>query len=400
MKHFSRITFAGLLVLVSLAVDAQPTKTPGLPSPENAIGAAADSAAPDPEAGAYDYPDKPLWHDSTVYGGHLDAAKIIAGNGSAGFDIDRFIDSEMGEAIMSMIKNELVIYGNQNWNHPDMIRYWSDRGVIKEIHNIEDPKHTWISYVPDYMMQQGNSRKYPVVFSAHGGGGSLWEAENHGFVAISNEKGLIVVAPENENSNPQVSVDALGPILDEMEKLGYPVDRSRIYYTGMSAGGVASLYVGLKAAGQVAAVAAHSSPAPLDKTSDRFTGLMTDDMFTTGNRVPMWLAVGEFDYGQLPLSAGTIEGLNSWLAMNGCKQTSATADNLIGINADSVAVKEFYGVDYTFADFFDHEGVKMNEVIGIQGHPHWVSPNFAESAWEFMRKFSRSPAGELVVDGT
>jgi poly(3-hydroxybutyrate) depolymerase len=236
-----------------------------------------------------------------------------------------------------------------------------------------------------------------VVFSAHGGGGTLFEAENHGFVNICHEKGFIVVAPENENSNPDVSAENLEPILDEMEKLGYPIDRSRVYYTGMSAGGSTSLYIGLRCSQLVAAVAAHSSPAPLDRTSDRYSGLIAEEMFNTGTEVPMWMAVGEFDFGQLPLSEGTIAGLNSWLAMNGCSKVSATRDNLIGITADSVTVKKLYGVNYTFADFYNKQGVKMMQIIGIQGHPHWVSPNFAESAWEFMSRFSRSENGKLIV---
>jgi len=347
---------------------------------------------------AYDYPDKQLWYDTTIYGGNASAAKIVAGNGSKGFDIEKFINSEMGEKIMSMVKNELVIYGGKNWNHPDMMKYWTDRGVIKEIHNIEDTKHTWISYLPDYMKKKGNTQKYPVVFSAHGGGGTLFEAENHGFVTICHEKGFIVVAPENENSNAKVSAANLKSTLDEMEKLGYPIDRSRVYYTGMSAGGSASLYTGLKDYKLVAAIAAHSSPRPLDKTSDRYPQLITDDMYNIGTEVPMWLAVGEYDYAQLPLSEGTIAGLNSWLTMNGCSKTSATKDNMIGITADSVTVKKLYGVNYIFADFYNKQGVKMNQIIGIQGHPHWVNPSFAGFAWDFMSKFSRSENGKLIVN--
>jgi poly(3-hydroxybutyrate) depolymerase len=300
---------------------------------------------------------------------------------------------------MSMIKNELVIYGDKNWNHPDMIKYWTDRGVIKEIHNIEDSKHTWITYVPDYIKKQSDTKQYPVVFSAHGGGGTLFEAENHGFVRICREKGFIVVAPENESSNAIFSAANLKPILDEMEKLGYPIDRSRVYYTGMSAGGSASLYTGLKDYKLIAAVAGHSSPRPLDQTSDKYPTLITDDMYNTGTAVPMWLAVGEFDFGQLPFSEGIITGLNKWLAMNGCSKTSATKDNMIGITADSITVKKLYGVNYTFADFYNKQGVAMNQIIGIQGHPHWVTPNFAESAWDFMSRFSRSQDGKLAVKG-
>jgi hypothetical protein len=60
---------------------------------------------------------------------------------------------------------------------------------------------------------------------------------------------------------------------------------------------------------------------------------------------------------------------------------------------------KIYDVNYTFADFYGKQGVKMNLIVGIQGHPHWVTPNFAESAWDFMSKFSRFENGKLVVKG-
>ena len=87
------------------------------------------------EAQSYDYADKELWYDTTLYGGKMSPARIVAGNGSEGFDVEKFINSEMGERIMAMIKNELVIYGEENWNTPEMAKYWADRGVIKEVHN-------------------------------------------------------------------------------------------------------------------------------------------------------------------------------------------------------------------------------------------------------------------------
>jgi hypothetical protein len=70
---------------------------------------------------------------------------------------------------------------------------------------------------------------------------------------------------------------------------------------------------------------------------------------------------------------------------------------MLGITADSIMVKKMFGVDYTFADFHDKNHAKMNQIIAIQGHPHWVNPAFAELAWEFMSKFSRSPDGSLAV---
>ncbi len=348
---------------------------------------------------SYDYPDKELWHDGKAFGGQMTPAQIVQGNGSEGFDVEKVINSEMGEKLMEMAKYELAVYGVNNWDHPDMTKYWANQGVIKEIHNLEDKKHTWITYMPEYMGKKGNKKKYPLVFSAHGGGGTLFEAENHGFVKICHDKGFIVVAPENENSNAEYSAKNLITILDDMEKSGFPIDRSRVYYTGMSAGGMASLYTGLVEHKIVAAIAAHSSPRGLDLTSDGvYPGLIKKEMYNLDTEVPMWLAVGEYDFGQLPFTEGIIDGLNLWLKMNGCSETTATKDNMIGITASKITIEKLYGVDYTYADFYNKEGILINKIIGIEGHPHWVNPSFAESAWEFMSKFSRDKNGMLVVN--
>ena len=127
---------------------------------------------------------------------------------------------------IKVVKDDFTHFSPQPWHQ-----------IMKPGFLLEDRKHTSITYMPNDVKMGDFSKKYPVVFSAHGGGGTLFEAENHGFVAICHEKGIIVVAPENENSNGQVSANNLKPTLDKMEEMGYPIDCSRVYYTGISAGG-------------------------------------------------------------------------------------------------------------------------------------------------------------------
>ncbi len=62
---------------------------------------AAPPAPPTKESDDYsgpviDYPDKKLWFDSTIYGGHFSAYQIMKGNGDNTFDIDAFINSKLG----------------------------------------------------------------------------------------------------------------------------------------------------------------------------------------------------------------------------------------------------------------------------------------------------------------
>ena len=57
-------------------------------------------------------------------------------------------------------------------------------------------------------------------------------------------------------------------ILDALEAAGSPIDRSRVYVTGMSMGGVATLLSGLEIPNLVAAVAPHSGIMGLNADED------------------------------------------------------------------------------------------------------------------------------------
>ena len=223
-------------------------------------------AVPTKEADSYtgpviDYPDKELWFDSTVYGGFYSAYQIMAGNGDDTFDVDAFINSKQGELIMSRIRYELALLGDSQYASQTMIDYWAERGVIETAYSSEDHDHEWLTYVPDYMMAEDNTRKYPVVFSHHGNGGSLFEAADHGFVHICYDEGFMVVVPENENSDADYTIRNLPRYLDEMEAKGYPIDRTRVYVAGISKGGATTLATGLACDDIVAAIAPTAPPS-------------------------------------------------------------------------------------------------------------------------------------------
>lgn len=332
------------------------------------------------------YHDKEKWFDTTIYGGHFCAAKIIKGNGDENFDADRFINSEMGEKILGRIMNELVVYGGQNWDHPDMIKWWADRGVKKTIYNAEDRANAWITYVPDTIDTE-SGEKVPVVFCFHGGGGTLFESENHGFVHYCREGRYIVICPENQNSDTKLCGDRIGYYLDQAEAHGLPVDRTRVYLTGMSMGGVASIYNSLAHNSEVAAIAAHSCGMILERPT-RFLEL-TDEMFAASQPMPMHLFIGQNDFKQLPLAPAVIDGLNRYLKMDGCNATAASSDNMVGITGDKVDEEFIDGALHTTVHFDSPEYGNILNVTGIEGHPHWVSYSFAEISWPFLSRFRR-----------
>lgn len=370
---------------------------------------AAPAPPPTKEADSYagpviDYPDKKLWFDSTVYGGFYSAYQIMAGNGDDTFDVDAFINSKQGELVMSRIRYELALLGDSQYASQTMIDYWAKLGVIETVYNSEDHDHEWLTFVPDYMMAEGNTRKYPVVFCHHGNGGSLFEAVDHGFVHICYDEGFMVVAPENENSDADYTIKNLPRYLDELEAKGYPIDRTRVYVAGMSKGGATTLATGLACSDTVAAIAPHSSSfgllmegysinSYLRGESHVMNGSVTQAQLDACGGMPVWMQLGESDMNQLPMQQGMIDSLNAWLAMNDCPtRAAATGSNMIGITADRVYTRQLDGTTYTFAEFDNSDGVRTMVIVGVAGLPHWVSYSYSKLAWDFMKQYS-------IVDG-
>ena len=366
---------------------------------------AAPPAAPTQESDDYagsviSYPDKELWFKSDLYGGFYSPYQIMAGNGDDTFDVDAFINSKQGELIMSRIKYELALVGDKNYASQTMIDYWAEQGIIETAYNSDDPEHEWLTYVPDYMMAEGNTEKYPVVFSHHGNGGTLFEATDHGFVHICYEEGFMVVVPENENTDAELSIEMLPKYLDQMEAMGYPIDRSRIYVAGMSKGGSTTLRIGLECSDIVAAIAPHSSAfgmlmdgttinSYLNGSEHAMQGSVTQAQLDACGEIPVWLQIGECDMNQLPFAQGKIDSLNAWLEMNDCPtKATATDSNIIGITADRVYNAELDGTTYTFAEYYNTDDIKTMVIVGVEGLPHWVSYSYSKLAWDFMSQYS------------
>jgi hypothetical protein len=52
----------------------------------------------------------------------------------------------------------------------------------------------------------------------------------------------------------------------------------------------------------------------MDTSDTHFWKPITDAMFVSIRRVPMYIALGEFDFAQMPISPGLLTGLNNCLS--------------------------------------------------------------------------------------
>ncbi|MBQ9031531.1 MAG: hypothetical protein IJ106_08805 [Parasporobacterium sp.] len=370
----------------------------------------APPAAPTAESEDYagpirEYEDKALWFDSTVYGGFYSPYQIVKGNGNEEFDIDLFINSEEGEKIMSLIRYELALLGDSEWASDEMIEYWAGRGIVETVYNHDDHDHEILVYTPDYMLAEDNTDVYPVIFCFHGGGGTLFEATDHGFVNIAYDNGFIVVCPENESIDFNYTVENLPAQLDWLEEEGYPIDRTKVYTSGMSMGGWASITCGVKNADILAGAIVHSAANLGLSQVEGYENTWTLEEVAAAPQIPLYLEVGEKEgpttvldetVYQVPYSDGMITGLNAWLEKDGCNPAEKTEDNNLGVTADRNYVETIDGAAYTFAEYDNADGVTMVKLACVENLPHWVSYSYAQIAWDFMKQFSRVD-GELVI---
>jgi polyhydroxybutyrate depolymerase len=131
------------------------------------------------------------------------------------------------------------------------------------------------TYIVRAPRAQPNGTALPVVLVLHGGGGNAANAEKMtGFTALVDRERVLVVYPEGTARRPRVplrtwnaghccgsamedGVDDVGFIRALLDTLAtrYPIDRARIYATGMSNGAMMSHRLGRELSHRIAAIA-------------------------------------------------------------------------------------------------------------------------------------------------
>ena len=156
----------------------------------------------------------------------LDMMKLMS---SPQMDIEVFGRSETYRIMCE--NKECLRFGFEKEACPEVIAYWEEKGLHKELHDADPDKpwKKWASYLPMNYMRTGQG-KYPLLFVLHGAGNPIFLAETYGYTNIAAREQMIVIIPEDET--PQ-SIERL---LD-YAYAHYPVDAKRVYMVGYSLGG-------------------------------------------------------------------------------------------------------------------------------------------------------------------
>ena len=370
------------------------------------------ASAADAES-TYDYPEKGLWTDSSWFGGFMTYQDILQMNGGLGFDSEVVVNSKLGEAIINLMKGTFI---NTGYDDPKTYEFWAQQGVEKKLFHGEDTNAAYSVFAPE-----GVTEKMPVIVVFHGGGRSILDAEYYGFANLCVDHDVIVVCPQHQGMqqvDPNLTHGQIVEnLLTEMEANGYPIDYTRIYASGHSAGGVASVNAALQRPDLIAAIApAGCTNLALSKTAAEYPDA----------EIPMYFVMGEYDYDQLPMTQNPVEGARvSWdpqvlvdnfnyiLDMNNCETDvsldsfrAATAKednevcNFLGIYGDKSYTKTMYDDTRYIAEFYNKDGKAVLVVEGISELPHWMNPDLAETSWTFMSQFSRSEEEAARLNGS
>jgi hypothetical protein len=335
-----------------------------------------------------------------------------------GFSQEAFDASEAGRNIARM--QEIYKTHPDDEMHSDVIGYWRDHGVKKELYDadIDGGEGKYSVFTPLDMDPQ---KRYALVYDSHGGKSPINRHETGGFPMLAGSDKIIVVCPWNCGpSNDEVQTE-FPRIINEVLKKGYPVDESRIYAAGYSAGSDATGVLACAWPEMIAAV----SPNPGGNLFAKGRWY-TDESYYEKNlnlRMPLICVGGTMDGGdRYPFSEEeSYTNFNIWMEIivkvpGYEKMTLAKSKELVehstdpakktfGFDFHSTFVTHMEGIDWFGGDYYGEGRYPVARFITGNGLPHAQTKYQSPVIWDFLKHFSRdrktgdSKYTPVVIDG-
>lgn len=266
-----------------------------------------------------------------------------------------------------------------------------------------DGAYSWFEYVPETVLAM-EEKTVPLVVSCHGNKNDPhMQGDTTGWPETAAREGFIVVSPEWQPSDINFTgCDGLGEegvtalIGDLMEK--YPqIDPSRVYISGLSAGGAFSFMMGIRHSDVFAAA------APVSGVNS-FAAEIKDALENyTGHGTPLLYMCGDYDFFQMiPVDGSSPNGMPGlWESDENVRIFSALQayQKTLGLTVSEepdMAANPYYGIlldDWKKVALGDKEmytGTLSNEngvvieLAAILDQPHWNYKGEADYIWNFI----------------
>ena len=272
------------------------------------------------------------------------------------------------------------------------------------VNNITYDYHT---YLPG-----GKYRKVaaelPVVFSVHGRGEPAWIfSTKNGWERLAEETGeFLVVLPDSPQNMWFFDRDheVYGAIIDRLSR-DYAIDRSRVYLTGFSNGGMMTRWMGIHHPELFAAISSWNAPTFIAPPVNTPYAESFDEILAAGYEQPCLIYVGDKDE-KVPLWEDTDNFLLHMLQVNHCSIQPVDPRNPMKYQPDEVLDQNnYYTMEnhYTDGDRFhtflyhNQEGHGRVALSLMKNMPHGAVYDQSRAAWEFLKQFRRPEGSKSVI---
>ncbi len=278
--------------------------------------------------------------------------------------------------------------------------------------------YRWYEYIPEAVMDQDEGT-VPLIVTLHGfANDPRLQGDTSGWTELAAKGNLIVVSPEwqdkevNFGGHEGLGEEGVMDLIEDLKEKYPQIDPSRIYITGLSAGGSKATLLGIKHPDVFAAVAAVSSPGvdkqELTEISEQYTG----------PNIPYLYICGDHDnFQMIPVDGsgkfGTpgIFQADPNVNMFPFIQAYQKANNLAVSAGYDMALNEYYGMaldDQQWSTLGNKQmlsGTASNEkgvmmkLVAVKDLAHWNYKPEAALIWDFFQNYQRNTAnGELIVE--
>lgn len=251
---------------------------------------------------------------------------------------------------------------------------------------------TWFEYLPEEVLNgTAPTGTVPLILACHGGGDDPRQfVEEIGLLPLAGSERFGMVAPDHSTIANLLS-DCLPRLVKYMLKTYPALDPSRVYVTGYSMGGAATLRA-INGDPSVFAAAIPMAAAPYTGTPEQvaqFQKAHLPVMFTTSE----FDLGGAFDQAAGNIAVGYQTQLNLFLGYNGMKEIDAydfKAYPVNGFKADSMLRLKLNGEYDNYRWYLnDADGKPMVALAYTTSLAHALYPEYGKIAWEFFKHYSR-----------
>lgn len=252
-------------------------------------------------------------------------------------------------------------------------------------------------YVPQAVKEQAKVRVPMVLFLCGTNCDPVDNAVQSGWLEKAEEKSFIVISPDYNNYATYGETEFLSSVVEYMIQ-DYPVDPERIYSTGFSNGGAASVALTRDYPEYFAAISAMGWMVDMDNKNGIYEAY---DM-------PFQVVQGDGEFTEETLSGGMAvmddekKGVRALFLYNEMIDTSVEPDYdkapYWGYVPDETETAVLNGREWRFDNFYkDGYPVPFAQLVIAEDREHRPRKEEAGIAWDFFRHFRRDQDGKIVV---